>query len=118
MTALEKLLAAMESDHEPAPGTYRDALVELERQINESFATIVRCAEMRGRLEAYAGISRVVSDVAKEAHQAEESTVTPLHREVAMCSICGTREARVWDENIPYCKRCARNEGVVITGKV
>lgn len=118
MTALEKMLEAMNANVEPAAGTYRDALIELDRVIEEHDAGLRAALILRGKIETFAEVSSVFREIRRKANSHPADPVPGIPGGTTMCSICGTREARVWDESTPYCKRCARDEGVVIKGKV
>lgn len=118
MSALQKMLSAMQGDHDPAPGTYRDAVIELDRHITDAFDAAVKAAQLKGKLEAYQNFAKAFRETQRRAGVTDDAPVVPLSALPTMCSLCGEREARVWDDGLPYCKRCAHDEGVSFGGKV
>jgi len=124
MTALEKWLAAMEADKTPAAGTTRDALAELDEvtrkavdTIGSETARLKTAAEIRGKIVMYQAFGSILHDLHTAEDEAPKLAPVP-DTHPTLCSICGRREARVWDEGEPYCKRCARDEGIDFGGKV
>jgi hypothetical protein len=119
MTALDKMLAAMDADVVPAAGTYKDALAELDAIIAGSWEHLRDVCALRGKIESFAGIGAVLRQANRS--KAAEAASTPLvavPESPTLCSVCQRRPARVWDEGDPYCKRCAREAGVVVHGKI
>lgn len=115
MTAVDKLLAALDEGMQPASGTYKEAMLELEKVAMDSYGVMRNALVLRGKLEVYRDLSRSVS---RAADDVRESSVELLSVEATLCAICGIREARVWDDGVPYCKRCAHDKGIQFRGKV
>ena len=119
MTALDRLLNAMDADQVPAPGTYRDALAELDHLLAERWDNLRDLAALRGKLEAFAGVGVVLREAKRQSGaQTEVAPLVAVPEAPTLCSVCDRRPARIWDDGDPYCKRCAREAGVVIHGKI
>lgn len=121
MTALDKVLAAFDADKVPAPGTMRDALSELDRHIDEAQRQAREWSVIRGKLEIWANVQRTLGDVRAAGGVQLPAPVLSVVRpmETTVCSVppC-VSPARAWDRGTPYCKRHARERGVLPHGKI
>ena len=119
MTALDKMLAAMDADVVPAAGTYKDALAELDAIIANHWDNLRDVCALRGKIESFAGIGAVLRQAARtQGAEAASAPLAAVPEAPTLCSVCERRPARVWDDGDPYCKRCAREAGVVVHGKI
>lgn len=55
-------------------------------------------------------------EVRRQRRLLRESQVQ--HSEIMMCAGCGKKPARIISNGVGYCKRCARDEGVIVKGKI
>jgi hypothetical protein len=119
VTALNKMVAAMEAGAEPAAGTYRDALAELDAHLHELEVALRDGLILRGRLQTYIQVSSVLRELkSPPVVVAPVSELRQAQSRVVLCEICGAREGRLQDDGVWYCKRCARDKGVIVHGKI
>jgi hypothetical protein len=140
VTALEKLLAAREAGRQPAPGTYKNAMAEINDMLIQAklfmFQVLVveqnydkaeklwdmamRLAEVKGGLDIQGTYERGFEEVVKKinATPPKEVISAVAAMEPTKCSNCNKRDAKVWEKGAAYCKQCAKELGVDFHGKV
>ena len=116
MTALDRLIDAIEAGKTPAAGTYKLALTELDAMIEQLWERLMAATALRGRLIGNEQIAGVVREFGKVQDDPPSPALGIVGGETA-CSEC-ERPARVWYDGTPYCKRHAAAAGIDFHGKV